>query len=136
MSPSLGQSFFSPEGSQVRRHLWVVVSDPSRSDAVVIVNLSTHPGPVLGGGSDPRAPEVQPSEHPSLSQTSFIRYEQARITRAQAIDEGLKKKVLSATKDAPAALVRKLQRALAASEHTRNDIKDLLRGQGVPPCAD
>lgn len=120
-----GQSFFSHAESGVGRHLWVIVSDPAKDSRVAIVNLSTQPTP----GTSSR--QVAAGEHPSVTRPSCVRYELARLTPAQKVSEGLAKRVLSSTKSAPPALVKKLQALLGESDRTKNEVKELLRAQGL-----
>lgn len=133
MNLVLGQSFFSPESSEVGRHLWVIVSDPSRDVAIVIVNLSTSPAPASNPLARNDPPEVLQGEHPSAPRPSFIRCDQARVTSAEKVEEGLGARVLSSARPAPPSLVQKLQATLASSPHTKNEIKDILRSQGLVP---
>lgn len=129
MSLTAGQSFFTPADSNVPRHLWVVVSDPARdADHVVIANVSTKAPPDL----DPPEPPVTigPREHPSVSQRSYFRCDEARISPAALLERLLEKRTLSPTKAAPSLLVQKMQAALLASRHTQLDIKGILRSQG------
>jgi hypothetical protein len=101
------------------------VRDP---DQVVITNVSTKAPPDL---DPPEAPvNVEPSEHPSVSQRSFVRCDQARVAPAAHLAELLANRTLSPTKDAPPLLVQKMQATLLASRHTRLDIKSVLRAQG------
>jgi hypothetical protein len=129
VSLAAGQSFFTPANNAVPRHLWIIVSDPSQeADRVVIVNVSTKTPPDLDPPETPVS--IGPSEHPSVSQRSFIRCDEARITLAEHLEHLLANHTLSGTKAAPSLLVQKMQAALLASRHTQLDIKAILRAQG------
>lgn len=132
MTLDLGQSFFTPESSYVPRHLWIVVSNP-QADQVVIVNFSSWPTPRAATDPDPPC-DVQAAEHPDLSKDSYVRCDKARLVQPQDLERLLGSKTLSPAKQAPPALVTKLQRALGESKETPTEIKTLLRAQGyIPP---
>lgn len=128
---SQGQAFFTPESQEtgVGRHLWVVLSDPSKHAKVVLANLSTlrsnnsHLGCTVGAG-----------EHRSLSRPSVLRCDQARLAEATGLENLLTKRVVQATADADDSLVRKLQASLCKSPHTPNEVKELLRAQALCPA--
>ncbi len=126
-----GQSFFTPEAEGVRRHLWIIVSDPTRAEKVAIVNLSTKPQ------ARPESAYPQHSvaarEHPAISQQSIVRCEEARVVTKAALERLLAAQKLSPTKPAAASLIRKLQAALDASTRTPLDVKRLLVDQGLVP---
>lgn len=120
----LGDSFFTPQGDDVDRHLWVILSDPEKHDDVVFANLSTKRGP-----NNPPC-IVGPNEHPSLSKDSFVRCEEARRWPKSDLEALLSTGTLSSTRSAPAALITKMQQALDASKVTPIGVKELLRIQG------
>jgi hypothetical protein len=128
----LGQCFFTPQSEAVDRHLWIVVSDPARDLRVAVVNLSTVPGP---DGALEADVCVSAKEHPAIGRASFIRCEGAKVWQAADLDDLLLKTTLSPTKPAPAALLAKAQRALAASRHTPTEVKALLKAQGSTQSA-
>ena len=126
MSLALGEAFFTPESGPVRRHLWIIVSDPQRAPKVVIANLSTKPPE----DPDPAAASIAPREHPAISDVSIVRPEKARIADAKELERLLSQRVLSPTKPASPILVEKIQQALGTSKQTVLEIKELLRAQG------
>ena len=69
MSFKLGSLFFNVEAPDIPRHPWIVLSDPGKDvRAVVLVNLSTKPGP------DNPQTMVEPAEHRGVSQRSYVRF--------------------------------------------------------------
>ena len=129
---SQGQAFFTPESQEagVGRHLWVVLSDPSKNSKVVIANLSTlrstnsHLGCTVGNG-----------EHGSLSRPSVLRCDQARLTEAADLEGLVRKRSLQYTAEANDSLVKKLQSSLCNSPHTPNEVKAVLRAQSLCEAA-
>jgi hypothetical protein len=122
----LAECFFTPQTETVPRHLWIVVSDPTRDARVAVVNLSTDPGPE---NPVPADAQVAPKDHPALSRPSFIRCDQAKVWQAPDLDKLLATKTLSATKPATPALLAKARRVLATSRHTPIEVKALLKTQ-------
>jgi len=128
-----GQSFFTPETEGVRRHLWVIVSDPTRTKQLVIVNLSTKP-PATAESADP--PRVDAGEHPAISQDSIVRCEEARIVSTADLERLIVARTLSPTKPATPSLVRKLGTVLRASTVTPLNVKRLLEDQHGGPAGE
>ena len=122
-----GDCFFTPETATVSRHLWIIVSDPT-GGRVVIANFSTVAGP---DNPMPGDCQVAPKEHPAISRPSFVRCEEARIADGERLTRLLAVRTLAPTKPAPAELLEKVRRALAASRHTPLEVKELLRTQGL-----
>lgn len=125
MSFGLGSLFFNQEGPDTPRHPWIVLSDPAKdSDAVVIVNLSTKPGP------DNPPCIVQPGEHNTISRQSYVRFEKARKTTLNALERGLAGNILSLSTEISAELLRRIQTHLLVSHHVPSELKKILRDQG------
>jgi hypothetical protein len=127
LTPALGDCFFTPQKDDVPRHLWIVVTDPTRSDRVAFVNVSTMPGPE---NPAPAGAQVAAQEHPAISRPSVIRCDQARTATIAELNTLFGKRLLIGTKPAPSELVKKAQTALGASQHTPLAVKALLEAQG------
>lgn len=124
-----GQSFFTPQTPEVRRHLWIVVSGITSEGKVAIANLSTKPGTALP--SDNPGAVIKAKEHSSISRDCVVRCEEARLAPAADLDALLAKRILSGTKAAPPDLVAKIQQVLGASKLTPLEVKRVLREQGL-----
>ena len=124
----LGLGFFTPENPRagVPRHLWFALSDPGRSDRVVLANVSTKrctSGEVC---------VVAPKEHERVSAESYLRFDEVRVSPRADLDRLFESGTLQATTDASPELLRKLQRAILESIAVPLEAKDLLRNQGLP----
>jgi len=128
----LGDCFFTPQKDDVPRHLWIVVSDPTRSDRVAFVNVSTTPGPE---NPPPAGAQIAAREHPAVSRPSVIRCDEARTATIAELETLFATRQLSGTKPASPELVKKAQLALGGSQHTALGVKALLEAQGFvrPP---
>ena len=128
MTVGFGHSFFTLQSPTVPRHLWTVVSDPTRARRVVIVNVSTKPSPSRGVGDATTA--VAKGEHPSVGHPSYIRPEEARLVEPEDLEKLLSAQKLSATRAAPAQFVERLRSVLLAAADTPIEVKDVLRAEG------
>lgn len=125
MSFKLGSLFFNVEAPDIPRHPWIVLSDPGKDAmAVVLVNLSTKPGP------DNPQTMVEPAEHRGVSQRSYVRFEKARKTTLEALEKGLAGNVLSLSAEISGALLARIQHAFLASRHVSRELKKILTDQG------
>jgi hypothetical protein len=122
----LGLAYFTPDNPKARvvRHLWFILSDPTKSDHVVNANVSTK-----------RCPSgevciVAAREHPAVSEDSYLRLREVRLTSVANLDRLLRNGTLQQTKDASTALCTKLQQAIGASRAAPKEAQDLLRAQG------
>jgi hypothetical protein len=97
----LGSLFFNAEAPDIPRHPWILLSDPAKdARAVVLVNLSTKPGP------DNPQTMVEPAEHRGVSQRSYVRFEKARKTTLEALEKGLAGNVLTLSAEISGAFSR------------------------------
>lgn len=108
--------------------MWVVLSDPSKDSRVVIANVST-----LRSTNCHLGCTVASHEHGSLSRPSVLRCDQARLTKKADLERLIQNRTVQDTKQASDALVTKLQASLCESPHTANEVKELLKSQGL--CA-
>jgi hypothetical protein len=125
---TLGDCFFTPERGTVRRHLWLVVSDPTKETAVVIVNVSTKPSPSTPIGD--RAAMINAGAHRSLARESYLRCERAMLIGASKLKQLLRSGDLTATSAASAELVSRVQAILGASRDTKLEVRAALKRQG------
>jgi hypothetical protein len=125
---TLGDCFFTPETETVRRHLWIVASDPFRDALVVIVNVSTKPSPGLP--PDDRTCSVANGEHQAVSRDCFVRCDEAQLVESAKLEQLFRAGKLTTTHAASMNLVRKAQIALGRSRETALEVKEMLRAQG------
>lgn len=126
MPIKLGQTFVNKEADGIPSHLWMVLSDPQRDPAVVVIgNLSTNSGPGENQGC-----VVEKGEHPFVSRTSYVRCDQVRVTTAAKIEAGLAGRVLTASAELSGELLTRVQKAIGQSPLAMNDARSILREQG------
>ena len=123
----LGLGFFTPENPRagVPRHLWFILSDPARSDRVVISNVSTKrctSGEVC---------EVAPGEHEHVSLTSYLRLDKVRVEARADLEKA--SGAIKTTSDASPTLLVKFQKAVLASRAVPKEAQQILLAQGFPP---
>jgi hypothetical protein len=126
---TLGDCFFTPETERVRRHLWIVVSDPAKDPLVVIVNVSTKPSPGLAP-DDPTC-GVAAGEHQAVSRDCYVRCDEARLIEPAKLEQLFQAGKLTATQAASSKLILKIHAALGASRETPLEVKAMLRFQGL-----
>jgi hypothetical protein len=104
----LGLCFFTPEDDRadVVRHLWFVLSDPTKSGRVIIGNVSTKPCP------SQQACAIGQGEHEAVSEDSHLRVDKLRVPSVKDLATLLANGSLQQTSDATPALVLRLQRAI------------------------
>jgi hypothetical protein len=125
VSFKLGSLFFNAETPDTPRHPWIVLSDPEKNpSAIVLVNLSTKPGP-----DDPPC-IVEPREHRAISQRSYVRFEKALRTTRKALDAGLAGNALSLSEEISAMVLERVQQGFLASRHVSRELKKILTDQG------
>lgn len=119
----VGLCFFTPQNVPGGRHLWIVVSDPTKSNYVAIVSFSTQRGQNSDGCM------VAARSHQHLGQDSFVRCEFARVEQHAMLDEKLAAGYLRETFDADAALVAGVQKILLDCRLTARGIQNFIAKQ-------
>ena len=122
----LGQTLISPRDrrSNVKDHLWIVLSRPTRDGQVVIANISSVPCP------SGEVCTLEPGEHPFVEHTSYVRLLEARPVPAAVIDQFVGDGTARRQPDLGPTVLRRLQHAVAASEAVRMDAVKILCDQG------
>lgn len=115
-----GCAFFNAEAPGVPRHLWFVVCRCG-TESVVIVNVSTNPGP------DNQPCAIHPGDHPGISRTSYLRCDKSQIVEATRLELLAEKQLISSTSSLSDALLSKLRQDLLASPHTPAGVKEAIR---------
>lgn len=128
----IGQAFFNEERPGVPKHLWIVVSDPAdASGKVIIVNVSSDPGP-----ENDRTCTLRQGEHRTIVHISYVRYSEARIVAVTHLEAMLRSGQLSGTLDASPGLLEKVQAGFGSSPHVKADKRKILQDQGYIEPAD
>lgn len=103
-----------PSHDPDRKHLFIVLTDPSPTAAdVLMVNVSS-----LRPGHDP-ACQLYAGDHPFIKRDSFIEYALARIELAQAIENGVTKRALIPHADLDGAIFARVCHGLTVSRFAK-----------------
>lgn len=109
-----------------RPHLWVIISDPQQDpNSVVIVNLTS-----FDEEKDPSC-VLEFGEHSFVRKKTCIRYLSARVTNIPNLIEGEKRQIFWRKEDASKSLIAKLRKGAMQSRFTVNNIRKILRQQGL-----
>jgi hypothetical protein len=123
----LGRLFFHAPTPTVERHPVIVVSDPLLDrKRIVVVNLSTKPGP------DVPPCIVHAGEHPAISQRSYVRCERAGMGPIENIERGIAVNFISLSHVVSDAVLARVQRAILESDNAAYELKGVLEEQGFP----
>ena len=77
-----GDTYIVPlPDTSVDSHLWVIISDPSQSDAVLIVNFTSW------RGDKDQACVLDKGDHPYISRRTCVNFRQAKVCAAAQLDE-------------------------------------------------
>lgn len=125
--PVPGRTFFFPP--KVENHRWVIVSDPQKypDQPVVIVNFTT-----FKKGKD-RTCVVSPSDFPALECTSCIHYVEAKRVPLPTFKKLIVGGQVSLSSHTPEHVLTKIREGFARSKEPANDLKAILRKQGLIP---
>jgi len=122
----LGVTFVNVQvGSSPPSHLWMVLSDPTKGEKIVIANLST-----FRKGFPNRNCLVKQGEHTFVSRDSIVYTAEACLTTIEHLDEAFRKKLLTRSTDVSAELLQKIHRCIDESSDVPEEVKEVLRRQG------
>lgn len=107
-------------------HLWVVVTNPTPADSVVIFNLSTN-----GPGCDQTC-LIFPGDHPWVRHESYVCYLRGREMGRCAWDTMTRMGAASVKAPASLDLVKRIQAGSLASPHTTPLLQRLVRADLLP----
>lgn len=94
-------------------------ADPGPPIVVVIVSASTKN---LGL----ELPIIEPGEHPSLGQRSYVRCDRARLVAARLLEENLQRGTIRLSQPLAPALLARITDAVRTSSHTPNEVRAAL----------
>lgn len=120
-----GIGFFTPENQAagVTRHLWFVVSDPSKNNRVVIANVSTTK---CTSGEECL---ISPGEHDKVSRDSYLRFDYVTVTDRTGLETSITQGLVQVTTDASQSLLQKLRQAILKSRAVPREAQEILRAQ-------
>lgn len=125
---NLGDTFLNAAGRGVSPHLWIVLSDPARDpDRVVIANVNTVRDYTSAAEAICR---LSPGDHPFIRHASYVNFAEARIVTLTALVGQSRAGKLTPQPPADAALVRRIQLALAESPRAKIECYRVLDSQG------
>ena len=98
-------------------YLWVVLSDPTSDDEVVIVNLTS-----LRSNSDQTC-LVHPGEHPHIDHDSVVMYNGARLVSRPTLERMITNGTFQAAPPVSQDLLRRIQQGALTSPFARPKIQ-------------
>ena len=126
MSFHAGATFIHAEATELKPHLWFVLSDsninPSR---VVIANFTTWDG---RGDS---ACIVEAGEHPFVTHKTYVRYRDARIVSVAKLEELRQQGLLHFRENLSEGLLERVRKGADESQFLKNAIREYLTAQGL-----
>jgi len=128
MQWTAGAAYFTPEDPwrlRIKRHLWVVISDPLIDDTQVLsVNFST------SLTSDP-ACIVEPNEYDKLDRRSYVAYSHARVAAAHELTTLVNLGQLEITRPVPSELLDRIRQGAAQSDFLEPRFLNILQDQSL-----
>jgi len=110
----------------VDEHFWVVLSDPLKDSAkVVIVNFTSD------SADKDQACIVNVGDHPWVSKKTCVNYPEARFLSVEDFWKLKKAGLIQSQEPASPQLLERMQRAVADSLDVPIEIEDLLAEQGL-----
>ncbi len=116
-----GQTFLYPLDESSKEHLWVIATDPGPDDLFVIVSLTT-----LREAKD-QTVVFRKDEHQFLKHDTCVCYGLAEMTDSTKLQSFLDRKSARMYKDLAPTLLALLLDGFAASDFTKNRIRDFVR---------
>lgn len=104
-------------------HLWIIISDPTPRDEVVIVNVTTS-----DLGSD-RSCVITHGEHPFITHESVIAYYFAKLISVEKIKEWKNRQYFESRQPVKPPLLRRIQQGAVDSDYTPQKIQEIIRQQ-------
>lgn len=127
MTLTAGDTLFNKPTPGVPAHLWVVVSDPAKDAARVVIANLTHWDERYG---DP-ACRLRPGDHPFVTKDTFVNYEDAKAVGLADLEAGERRGIFERRQPVDAALLQRIRDGLMRSEFCPNKLKRLLWEQGL-----
>lgn len=104
-------------------HLWIVISDPTPSNKVVIVNLTTK------DLSSDNTCIIQHGDHPFIRHESVVAYHYARLICVDKLTEWKIKHYIKSWPSVKQLLLRKIQQGAVDSEYTPQKVQTIISKQ-------
>ena len=125
-----GSTFLlSEEHQDIDKHLWVVLSDPTKNDReVLIVSLTTHKP------HKDQACIVDPGEHPWVTHKTCVAYDFARTLSLEQLKELRYSGSIQLNEPVSKALLARIRQSAGNSVRLKMKYADLLIDQGLLEC--
>jgi len=122
----LGQTFLNEAAPGIPSHLWIVISDPTKNERVVVANVSSKPCP------SGEVCIIRKGEHSFCSRDSYVRFREVRVAARAQLETLLAAKKLTQSRDADhdTPILARIQRAVATSKAAMNEAVGILKSQG------
>jgi len=104
-------------------HLWIVLTDPDQQGEVAIVNLTTRQP-----ASDATV-ILRPPDHPFVRHDTVVRYEDAQVVPARALDAAVKGGAARRHAALNPLILKRIQDGVDKSPFIAGDIREYVRQQ-------
>jgi mRNA-degrading endonuclease toxin of MazEF toxin-antitoxin module len=111
-----GDTFFIEDEDGYERHLWIIVTPPTK-DEMVVVNVTTR------RQRSETLVELHKGDHPFITRDSVISYAYAKIINVEEIESAIKNGTAEKSSPASATLLSRAQAGLIDSDRTPNGVK-------------
>lgn len=110
--------------TSIDSHLWVVVSDPSQSEDVLIVNFTSW------RADKDQACVLNPGDHPYITNQTCVNYKDAKLCKASALDSLIQNGQMQSHAPMNKTVLKKIREAVLDS-WVKQDHAQLLVNQGI-----
>ena len=122
-----GDTFISVRVFGVPAHLWIIISDPTQDDRVIIVNINT-----FRQGSDQTC-ILRAGAHPFVRRKSYVNYRWARRVKRDRLSELLRTGKCKWRSPVRSTLLARVQQGAGTSAYMKKGYQRMLRDQGLIP---
>ncbi len=120
-----GAVFFTPNAGQIRRHLYIVISDPTIDPRrVYLVNVTSKKG---HEPPEDLACEISPGEDNRIPVPSYVTYAYWEFSSVEKLESQESQQVLQRSKPVSPDLLRRVREGFLRSEHLSKNVKDDFR---------
>jgi hypothetical protein len=117
-----GQTYLFPLNDDTRReHLWIIATEPNSDGQFATASFTS-----LRGAKDQTVTLLK-DEHPFIKWDTCILYALAEITTAETLQAYLDCGAAKMRQDVPVAMLRLILDGFAASDFTKNRVREFVR---------
>jgi hypothetical protein len=128
MSLRIGSTFLNDPCPGLKRHLWIIISNPSYNpEKIVIVNISSWRDEAVELNDSSCI--VSYGEHPLVPHKSYVFYSEAMCVTLKMLQEGFQRGVLKQQVDCHEDFLRRILDGAANSKFTPNEVLAVLQEQ-------